>query len=68
LEKTNRSQLSIVHPKLLQKVGERIKAKDIQLKEAKKHVDILQSINLGHQKTMEEKDNKIKSVIGGYKS
>jgi len=44
------------------------KAKDNQLKRAIKHVDTLQGINLSHQKTIEEKDNKIKSIIGGYKS
>jgi hypothetical protein len=40
-----------------------IKAKDNQLKEAMKHVDILQSINFGHQKAIEEKDAELKRAI-----
>jgi hypothetical protein len=40
-----------------------IKSKDKQLKGAMGHVDILQSINLGHQKTIEEKDAQLKRAI-----
>jgi hypothetical protein len=40
-----------------------IKAKDKQLKQAIKDIDVLQNINLGHQKTIEEKDSELKRAV-----
>jgi hypothetical protein len=40
-------------------LNESIKIIDSQLKQAVKDVEILQNINLGHQKEIEEKDNQI---------
>jgi SAM-dependent methyltransferase len=69
-EKTNASALSIIHPKLIEQKERlfeelysdiiRVKA---DLKRAIKDVEILQTINLGHQKAIEQKDAELKRAI-----